>query len=74
MVFSMLSVLRCYKQGRKVGVESITKLRRRQAEVTQNHENGHVRSIEQGEVRQRKYKRVNLGGGQAYDRATVVVA
>jgi hypothetical protein len=32
--------------------------------VIQNHENKHVRSIGQGEDR---YKRLKLGGGQAYD-------
>jgi hypothetical protein len=45
----------------------ITKLCRQQAEVVQNHENEHVRGIGQGEARHRKYKRVKLGGGQAYD-------
>jgi hypothetical protein len=48
--------------------DCITKLCRRQAEVIQNYENEHVRSIGQGEARQRKYKRLKLGGGQAYDR------
>jgi hypothetical protein len=33
----------------------ITKLCRQQAEVLQNHENEHVRSIRQGEARRRKY-------------------
>jgi hypothetical protein len=28
-----------------------------------------VRNIEQGEARHRKYKRIKLGGGQAYDRS-----
>jgi hypothetical protein len=41
------------------------KLRRQQAEVIQNRVNEHVRSI--GEARHRKYKRLKLGGGQAYD-------
>jgi hypothetical protein len=47
----------------------IAKLYRQQAEVIQNHENGHVLSIGQGEGRHRKYsyKRLKLGGGQAYD-------
>jgi hypothetical protein len=45
----------------------ITKLCRQQAEVIQNHENEHVPSIRQGEARHRKYKRLKLGGGQAYD-------
>jgi hypothetical protein len=33
----------------------------------QNHEKKHVPTIGQGEVRQTKYKRFKLGGGQAYD-------
>jgi hypothetical protein len=45
----------------------VTKLCRQQAEVIQNHGNEHVRSIGQGEARHRKYKRLKLGGGQAYD-------
>jgi hypothetical protein len=48
----------------------ITKLCRKQAEVIQNHDNEHVRGIEQGEARLRKYKRLKLGGGQAYDRSS----
>jgi hypothetical protein len=51
----------------------ITKLCRQQAEVIQNH----VRNIGQGEPRHRKYKRLKLGGGQAYGRSsdsTAVVA
>jgi hypothetical protein len=47
----------------------ITKLSRQQAEVIQNHENANVRNIGQGEPRHRKYKRLKLGGGQAYDRS-----
>jgi hypothetical protein len=50
----------------------ITKLRRKQAEVIQNHEN--VRNIGQGEARRRKYKRLKLGGGQAYDRSNELTA
>jgi hypothetical protein len=34
----------------------------------QNHENDHVRCLGQGEARHRKYKRLKLGGGQAYER------
>jgi hypothetical protein len=45
----------------------IIKLCRQQAEVTQNHENEHVRGIGQGKARRIKYKRLKLGGGQAYD-------
>jgi hypothetical protein len=48
----------------------ITKLCTQQAEVIQNHENEHVRIIGQGEPRHRKYKRLKLGGGQAYDRSS----
>jgi hypothetical protein len=40
---------------------------REHAEVTQNYDNEHVRSIGQGEARRRKYKRLKLGGGKAYD-------
>jgi hypothetical protein len=53
---------------------SITKLCRKQAEVIQNHVNGHVRSIGRGEARHRKYKRLNFGGGQAYDRSSDMAA
>jgi hypothetical protein len=49
----------------------ITKLCRQQAKLIQNHENVNVRNIEQGEVRYRKYKRLKLGGGQAYDCSSV---
>jgi hypothetical protein len=45
----------------------ITKLCRQHAEVAQNHEIERVRSIGNGEARQRKYKRLKLGGSQAYD-------
>jgi hypothetical protein len=48
----------------------IIKLCRQQAEVIQNHENEHVRGIGQGEAKLRKYKRLKLGGGQAYDRSS----
>jgi hypothetical protein len=37
----------------------------------QNHGNEHVRGMGQGEARHRKYKRLNIGGGQAYDRSSV---
>jgi hypothetical protein len=46
----------------------IAKLCRQQAEVIQNHENANVRDIGKGEARHRKYKRLELGGGQAYGR------
>jgi hypothetical protein len=48
----------------------ITKLCRKQAEVILNHENLNVLAIGQGEARHRKYKRLKLGGGQAYDRSS----
>jgi hypothetical protein len=47
-----------------------TKLCRKQAEVIRNYENEHVRGIGQGEARYRKYKKLKLGGGQAYDRSS----
>jgi hypothetical protein len=50
----------------------ITKLCRQQAEVIQNHDNKNVRIIGQGEARHRMYvyKRLELGGGQGYDRTS----
>jgi hypothetical protein len=45
----------------------IIKLSRQQAEVIQNHENANLRNTGQDEARHRKYKRLKLGGGQAYD-------
>jgi hypothetical protein len=47
----------------------ITEVCRQQAEVTQNYENANVPNIALGEPRHRKYKRLNLGGDQAYDRS-----
>jgi hypothetical protein len=41
---------------------------RTQEEVILNHENPEVRGIGQEEAMHRKYKRLKLGGGQAYDR------
>jgi len=49
----------------------ITKLCRRQAKVIQNHDNEIVRNIGHGEAQHRKYKRLKLGGGQAYDPSNV---
>jgi hypothetical protein len=48
----------------------MTKLCRQQAAVILNHGNENVRYIGQGEARHRKYKRLELGGGQAYDRSS----
>jgi hypothetical protein len=45
----------------------ITKLCRQQAEVIQNHDNEHVRSIRKGKTWHRKYKKLKLGGSKAYD-------
>jgi hypothetical protein len=49
----------------------ITQSCRQQAEVIQNHENENVRYIGQGEARDRKYKRLKLGGGHVYDCSSV---
>jgi hypothetical protein len=38
-------------------------------EVILNHVNPSVHDAGQGEVRHRKYKRLKLGGGKAYDRS-----
>jgi hypothetical protein len=46
----------------------ITKLCRQEAEVIRNHGNEYVRGVGQGETRRRKYKKLKLGGGKAYDR------
>jgi hypothetical protein len=43
---------------------------RQQAEVIQNYENEHICGIGQGKARHRKYKRLILGDGQAYDRSS----
>jgi hypothetical protein len=45
----------------------IIKSCRQQAEVIQNHENGNVRYIRQGDARHTKYKRLKLGGGHVYN-------
>jgi hypothetical protein len=48
---------------------TIATLCRQQAEVIQYHYSPNVRNTGQGEAQQRKYKRLKLGGGQAYDRS-----
>jgi hypothetical protein len=48
--------------------EYITELYRTQAEGIPNHRNPIVRGIGQGQAKHRKYKRLKLGGSQAYDR------
>jgi hypothetical protein len=49
--------------------EYITKLSRTQAEAILNDVNRHIHDTGQGEARHGKYKRLKLGGGQAYDRS-----
>jgi hypothetical protein len=48
----------------------VTKLCREQVQVIQHNDNVHVRNSRQGEARHRKYERLKLGGGQAYDRSS----
>jgi hypothetical protein len=45
----------------------IEQLCRQQAKVIQNHENEHVR---QGQAGHKEYKRLKLGGGEAYARSS----
>jgi hypothetical protein len=45
----------------------ITNLSRQQAQVFHNHENSYIRNTGQGKAQHRKYKRIKLGGSQAYD-------
>jgi hypothetical protein len=47
----------------------ITNVFRRQAEVIQNPDNASGRITGKGEAVQITYKRLKLGGGQAYDRS-----
>jgi hypothetical protein len=49
----------------------ITKLCSRPAELILYHQNPNECAIGKGEARHRKYKRLKLGGGQAYDRLSV---
>jgi hypothetical protein len=49
----------------------VTRICREQAAVILNHENVNFRNIGQGEVQHIKYKRLKLGGGQAYDRSNI---
>jgi hypothetical protein len=41
-----------------------------QEEIILNYVNLNARGIEHGEASYRKYKKLKLGGGQAYDRST----
>jgi hypothetical protein len=47
----------------------INKLRRTQAEAIINHVNPNAHGTGEGEAVHRKYKRLKLGGGHAYDRS-----
>jgi hypothetical protein len=51
-----------------------TKICRKQAEIIQTHDNANVRNIGKNEAQQRKYKRLKLGGGQAYCRKYIPLA
>jgi hypothetical protein len=51
--------------------DCITKFCRREIEVIQIHQNEHDLSMQQGEARHRKYKKLKLRGGQAYDLSNV---
>jgi len=50
----------------------VTKLCMQQATVILNHENVNICNIGQGEAQHRKYIRLKLGGGQAYDQSIVL--
>jgi hypothetical protein len=54
--------------------DHITKLCRKRAKITQNHGNANGRNIGKGEPRHRKFKRLRLGGGQAYHCSSVQIA
>jgi hypothetical protein len=51
--------------------DCITKLCRTYAEITLNHGNPNIYGTGKGEAMHRKYKRLKLGGGQAYDHSAV---
>jgi hypothetical protein len=53
----------------RYGCDYITKLCRTQAELILNHVNPNVCNIGQGEAKHRKYKRLELDGGQVEDRS-----
>jgi hypothetical protein len=52
-------------------LDYITKLCRKQEKAIQNHEIGNVPNTGQGEARNRKYKRLELGGGHVYGRSSI---
>jgi hypothetical protein len=49
----------------------IRKICKKQAEFLQTHDNLNARNIYKNEAQQRIYKRLKLGGGQAYDRSDI---
>jgi hypothetical protein len=49
----------------------VTKICKKQTKVIQNHDSMNVRNTGRNETRHRKFKRLKLGGGQAYDRSNV---
>jgi hypothetical protein len=51
----------------------LTYMSRTQAEVILNHVNSNMHGIEDEEARHRNYKRLKLGGGQAYDRSANII-
>jgi hypothetical protein len=52
-------------------IRYIRKLCRKRAKIVQNHGNANVSNTGQGEPRHRKFKRLKLGGSQAYHRSSV---
>jgi hypothetical protein len=48
----------------------VTNLSGQHAEVVQNHKEVNIRNTGQGEAQHRKYMRLKLGSGQAYDRSS----
>jgi hypothetical protein len=50
--------------------DDTTKFYRQEAEIIQNRENANDRDAGKSETRHEKYKRLKLGGGQAYDRSS----
>jgi hypothetical protein len=56
------------------GYDYVNKLCRTQTDVILNHVIPNVHVIGQGEAMLRKYKRLELGGGKAYDRSADLTA
>jgi hypothetical protein len=55
----------------RYGYDFVTKLCRQQVTVILNHENDSIRNIGQGYAQLRRYKRLEPGGDEAYDRSIV---